>query len=88
MFFAVLLSTVLQGATFEPLARAGLIGDLVVDFYCAGRRLVIEIDGIAHDMGNNPERDQRPGPQRPPQRTFTSLPRIGEQTLNRLGSKQ
>ena len=35
------------------------IGNLVVDFYCASRRLVIEIDGIAHDMGNNPERDRR-----------------------------
>jgi very-short-patch-repair endonuclease len=35
------------------------IGNLVVDFYCAGKRLVIEIDGIAHDMGDNPAHDQR-----------------------------
>ena len=35
------------------------IGNLVVDFYCASRRLVIEIDGIAHAMGDNPERDRR-----------------------------
>jgi len=35
------------------------IGRLVVDFYCASRRLVIEIDGIAHDMGDQPERDRR-----------------------------
>ena len=35
------------------------IGNLVVDFYCASKRLVIEIDGIAHDMGDNPERDVR-----------------------------
>jgi very-short-patch-repair endonuclease len=35
------------------------IGKLVVDFYCATIRLVIEIDGIAHDMGDNPERDRR-----------------------------
>lgn len=35
------------------------IGNLVVDFYCAARRLVIEIDGISHDMGNNPARDTR-----------------------------
>ena len=27
------------------------------DFYCAAARLVIEIDGIAHDMGDRPERD-------------------------------
>ena len=32
---------------------------MVVDFYCASSRLVIEIDGIAHDMGDNPERDLR-----------------------------
>ncbi len=35
------------------------IGNLVVDFYCAASRLVIEIDGIAHDMGDNPARDER-----------------------------
>lgn len=32
---------------------------LVVDFYCASKRLIIEIDGIAHDMGDNPARDQK-----------------------------
>lgn len=35
------------------------IGNLVVDFYCASRRLVIEIDGISHEMGSNPPRDSR-----------------------------
>ena len=35
------------------------IGDYVADFYCAKRRLVIEIDGIAHDIGNRPARDDR-----------------------------
>jgi very-short-patch-repair endonuclease len=30
-----------------------------VDFYCAARKLVIEIDGIAHDMGERPGRDAR-----------------------------
>ena len=35
------------------------IGNLVVDFYCASRRLVIEINGISHDLGNNPQRDLR-----------------------------
>ena len=35
------------------------IGGLVVDFYCASRCLVIEIDGIVHDMGDNPDRDRR-----------------------------
>ncbi len=29
----------------------------VADFACAEARLIIEIDGIVHDMGNRPERD-------------------------------
>ena len=29
----------------------------VVDFYCAARRVAIEIDGIAHDLGQRPGRD-------------------------------
>jgi len=33
------------------------LGPYVLDFYCAGAKLAIEIDGIAHDMGNRPERD-------------------------------
>lgn len=35
------------------------IGTLVVDFYCASQRLVIEVDGISHVMGDHPERDLR-----------------------------
>ena len=31
---------------------------IVVDFYCAKARVCIEIDGIAHDMGDNPEHDE------------------------------
>jgi very-short-patch-repair endonuclease len=27
------------------------------DFYCAASRLVVEIDGASHDMGDNPKRD-------------------------------
>jgi very-short-patch-repair endonuclease len=34
-------------------------GPFVLDFYCAAKKLVIEIDGIAHDMGDNPKRDER-----------------------------
>jgi very-short-patch-repair endonuclease len=30
-----------------------------VDFYCAGAKLVIEIDGIVHDMGARPARDEQ-----------------------------
>ncbi|MFZ5706011.1 MAG: endonuclease domain-containing protein [Pseudomonadota bacterium] len=32
-------------------------GSYVLDFYCSGARLAIEVDGIAHDMGDRPERD-------------------------------
>ena len=32
---------------------------VTVDFYCAKARVCIEIDGIAHSMGDNPERDQQ-----------------------------
>jgi very-short-patch-repair endonuclease len=35
------------------------IGPYVLDFYCARARLAVEIDGIAHDMGDRPERDLR-----------------------------
>jgi very-short-patch-repair endonuclease len=31
---------------------------ITVDFYCAKARLCIEIDGIAHDMGDNPGYDE------------------------------
>jgi very-short-patch-repair endonuclease len=33
------------------------IGNLVVDFYCPSARLVVEVDGLAHDMGAQPKRD-------------------------------
>ena len=31
----------------------------MLDFYCAKARLAIEIDGISHDMGDRPQRDER-----------------------------
>jgi very-short-patch-repair endonuclease len=33
-------------------------GPFVVDFYCAAAKLAIEVEGIVHDMGENPERDE------------------------------
>jgi very-short-patch-repair endonuclease len=33
------------------------IGVYVLDFYCAKARLAVEVDGIAHDMGDRPQRD-------------------------------
>ncbi|WP_421847746.1 endonuclease domain-containing protein [Novosphingobium sp.] len=31
----------------------------VLDFYCAAANVAFEIDGIAHDMGDRPGRDER-----------------------------
>jgi very-short-patch-repair endonuclease len=33
-------------------------GPYVIDFYCPAAKTCIEIDGIAHDMGDRPERDE------------------------------
>jgi very-short-patch-repair endonuclease len=33
------------------------IGPFVLDFYCPRAKLAIEIDGMAHDMGDTPQRD-------------------------------
>ena len=35
------------------------VGAYVLDFYCAKAKLGIEIDGIAHDMGDRPVRDMQ-----------------------------
>ncbi|MDF8331800.1 endonuclease domain-containing protein [Novosphingobium cyanobacteriorum] len=35
------------------------LGDYVVDFFCSAARLIVEIDGIAHDMGQRPLSDHR-----------------------------
>jgi very-short-patch-repair endonuclease len=35
------------------------IGSYIVDFYCPAARLVVEVDGGSHDMGDQPARDAR-----------------------------
>tara|TARA_R110000772_G_scaffold60328_14_gene136215 strand:- start:7121 stop:7477 length:357 start_codon:yes stop_codon:yes gene_type:complete len=35
------------------------IGSYIVDFYCPSAKLAIEVDGMAHDMGDRPEHDER-----------------------------
>ncbi|MDP9424281.1 MAG: endonuclease domain-containing protein [Pseudomonadota bacterium] len=35
------------------------LGPYVLDFYCHGSLLAIEIDGYGHQLGDNPERDAR-----------------------------
>jgi very-short-patch-repair endonuclease len=34
-------------------------GPYILDFYCPSAKLAIEVDGMAHDMGDRPERDER-----------------------------
>jgi very-short-patch-repair endonuclease len=45
-----------QGISFR---KQHPIGSYRADFYCAAAKLVIEVDGIAHDMGNRPQRDEK-----------------------------
>ena len=35
------------------------VGPYMIDFYCAAATTGFEVDGIAHDMGGRPERDER-----------------------------
>ena len=39
--------------------RQESFGKATVDFYCAKAKLCVEIDGIVHDMGDNPEYDEQ-----------------------------
>ncbi|NMN04247.1 MULTISPECIES: DUF559 domain-containing protein [unclassified Novosphingobium] len=41
------------------LRRQHPVGGYVADFYCAATRTIIEIDGIAHAMGDRPKADLR-----------------------------
>ncbi|WP_294047181.1 DUF559 domain-containing protein [Sphingomonas sp.] len=43
-----------QGIAFR---KQHPIGRYRADFYCAAAKLVIEVDGAAHDMGDRPQRD-------------------------------
>jgi very-short-patch-repair endonuclease len=42
-----------------PFRKQHPIGLYRADFYCAPAKLVIEVDGIAHDMGDRPQRDEK-----------------------------
>ena len=35
------------------------LGPYVLDFFCGAARLVVEVDGWGHNMGDQPERDER-----------------------------
>ena len=34
------------------------LGPFVLDYYCAAARTAFEIDGISHEIGNRPDRDE------------------------------
>ncbi|WP_248284936.1 endonuclease domain-containing protein [Alteriqipengyuania abyssalis] len=53
----VLLWQELRKQSEVKFRRQHPLGPYVLDFYCAAAKLCIEIDGIAHDMGNSAERD-------------------------------
>src|SRR3546814_15875046 len=56
----VLLWKVLKGRSGGlKFRRQYPVGDYVLDFYCSGAKVAVEIDGIAHDMGERPLRDAR-----------------------------
>ena len=44
-----------QGISFR---KQHPIGPYRADFYCAVAKLVIEVDGISHELGDRPERDE------------------------------
>lgn len=47
----------LRGAV-PRIRRQHPLGPYILDFYCPAAKLAIEVDGIAHDLGDRPERDQ------------------------------
>ena len=53
----VLLWQRLRAFEHVRIRRQHPIGPYVLDFFCPAARLCIEIDGVAHDMGDHPIRD-------------------------------
>ena len=47
----------LRAQTVVRIRRQHPIGPYILDFFCSKAKLAIEVDGIVHDMGDNPERD-------------------------------
>ena len=35
------------------------VGSYLLDFFCHAARLAVEVDGVSHEMGDNPARDER-----------------------------
>jgi len=55
----VLLWRELRKQSVVKFRRQHPLSDYVLDFYCTKEKICIEIDGIAHDMGDRPERDAK-----------------------------
>ncbi|MET0240327.1 MAG: endonuclease domain-containing protein [Sphingobium sp.] len=56
----VLLWTRLRRPVAGPkFRRQHPVGPYIADFYCASARLIVEIDGEAHNRADRPERDAR-----------------------------
>jgi very-short-patch-repair endonuclease len=47
----------LRTQTLVKIRRQHPVGPYVLDFFCSKAKLAIEVDGIIHDMGENPQRD-------------------------------
>jgi very-short-patch-repair endonuclease len=54
ILWAALRGSQLDGLRFR---RQHPMGPYVFDFFCASARLAVEVDGSAHEMGRQPERD-------------------------------
>ncbi len=48
-----------HGPELPQFRRQHPLGMYVLDFYCHAARLVVEVDGIAHGMGDRPARDEQ-----------------------------
>jgi very-short-patch-repair endonuclease len=57
----VILWQLLRGGKVDGLRfrRQHPVGPFVLDFYCAERKLAIEVDGLAHDNAERFEQDER-----------------------------
>ncbi len=60
--------------------RQYIIGNYIVDFFCPGKQLIIEVDGKYHYAEDNPEQDQIRDAYLS-QRGYTVLRFINEQVL-------
>ena len=55
----LLWSEVRRRAGGVKFRRQHPVEDYVIDFYCAEAKLGIEVDGVIHDMGDQPEHDEK-----------------------------